>query len=1090
MSEIKLLGLSGQDNLRHMSEAGFSSVFDIIRHDRAGFLRMVPGINEKDARDIYRVARQRAENLKLLFRSWQLRREPVIAGLEKLAPDHDSGLKNSILRGLGGEGDFHELMARSSEFADTASIQSLFSPGRYAASLYAVAQKLHAKDSALSIDVRRPDLKSLILSEFSMNQEVTSLDVLLNVLQTEEGNTLSDLSSSFFPMNLPYDDNLSQIEKALAAQGRTLNGIWDVLSGTGQQAVATTYMSGAPEPELHSSTTVRAGNTAFYLKANEKMVWLTNATFGNGVVSANLVLGEPVAAAVAIPSLKFARGGAEQQLFIGISGEMKLDGKDLTDAWITGTDGQQHDKDGRFAIMANKNQNGLRPEWHLPVTMDINADQTVMFRTRKGYIGYDNNVGDGNWKNPLVLDADRENALSFTLCSDDSGKHAINPVEPLPVPALPSSTPNPPTRTTLSLTPVSYQLMVNDVLNEADIAEHYGLKNTVRNTDALVGQLNDISVYCNKTGLKFNDVLAMTAQEKYSQRGEDTDNRSQYIKYGDTHYSTVYQYGAVFLNSKLGDVQSADNRPLWIQPESRDDSGHILTPVMLNFREDTVTGLAGNAEKLIRLRQTTGLPFEALDWIIVNASRAAGYDSSSLDANVLGAMATCVDLQKRYGISSDVAVSFIGSVNPYARKQEKSLYERLFTYPDQTSAIPLGGLVNYTRGDEPYTAACCAALGVTSDEFARIAGYCFGSAGTFNMTPETAGQIYRFGTIPRMLGLSFAEAECLWTLMDGGNIGLLMLLSKSAGLAAFNLISRTEQVLAWMTDNNLNLIQLQAMVSTRHSTTATAEMYTFLQNVYHSVEGSPDAAEFERGEQIDDALRQKVLRAIAGGFGIKTNIAGPITNWLAAISGFTLADYWSAIRTFFSVEDNTTVDTLQEQAPELIFMTQRLSQLVVISRWLDLSEQDLNVLTITPTQLSTTLAGVPSPDISLMLLLSRFKRWQTQVTVTRDEALRLLPFLAEKDTAAGDAAVRISALHNLNQDTVALLGELMFGAVARPESFEQLWQLLVWARTGEALNVGAATLDDLMSMARSNEAAEDHALIARVASNLVAGLNR
>ncbi|VFS15014.1 Uncharacterised protein [Enterobacter cancerogenus] len=86
-----------------------------------------------------------------------------------------------------------------------------------------------------------------------------------------------------------------------------------------------------------------------------------------------------------------------------------------------------------------------------------------------------------------------------------------------------------------------------------------------------------------------------------------------------------------------------------------------------------------------------------------------------------------------------------------------------------------------------------------------------------------------------MLGLTFAEAECLWKLMAGGTDELLVALGKDTGFAAIVLIRRTEQVLRWMAENNLNLIQIQAMVSTVYSGTATAEMFTFLQNVYHSV---------------------------------------------------------------------------------------------------------------------------------------------------------------------------------------------------------------------------------------------------------------
>ncbi|VFS15015.1 Uncharacterised protein [Enterobacter cancerogenus] len=136
------------------------------------------------------------------------------------------------------------------------------------------------------------------------------------------------------------------------------------------------------------------------------------------------------------------------------------------------------------------------------------------------------------------------------------------------------------------------------------------------------------------------------------------------------------------------------------------------------------------------------LPFEMLDWVIVNASRAAGYDSPKLDSRVLEALAACVDLQKGYGITPNTFVSFIGPVNPYGREKVNSLYAELFIYPDQTGHIPFNANIKINDSVGLYESTCHKALGVTSDEFTRIGGYCFGkNADTFRMTEYSAGQI-------------------------------------------------------------------------------------------------------------------------------------------------------------------------------------------------------------------------------------------------------------------------------------------------------------------------------------------------------------
>ncbi|PFO77752.1 hypothetical protein COJ88_31755, partial [Bacillus cereus] len=103
---------------------------------------------------------------------------------------------------LGGGADFEDLFPeRSPEgYAESASIQPLFSPGRYLTVLYKIARQLHNPENKLHIDNRRPDLQSLILSEDNMNTEVSSLDILLDVLQPNVSSTLESLKDTYYPM--------------------------------------------------------------------------------------------------------------------------------------------------------------------------------------------------------------------------------------------------------------------------------------------------------------------------------------------------------------------------------------------------------------------------------------------------------------------------------------------------------------------------------------------------------------------------------------------------------------------------------------------------------------------------------------------------------------------------------------------------------------------------------------------------------------------------------------------------------------------------------------------------------------------------
>ncbi|MCG3471475.1 hypothetical protein L7750_14010 [Xenorhabdus bovienii] len=290
-----------------------------------------------------------------------------------------------------------------------------------------------------------------------------------------------------------------------------------------------------------------------------------------------------------------------------------------------------------------------------------------------------------------------------------------------------------------------------------------------------------------------------------------------------------------------------------------------------------------------------------------------------------------------------------------------------------------------------------------------------------------------------------------------------------------------------MASTGLNLVYLQGMVSTQWSGTAAADMFNFLQNVYSSVNNNPTNSL----KSLDPALQQKILRALSAGFSIKSNVMNIVTVWLEKITAddifpFTLSDYWNAIQTLFST-NTTTLDDLQSDT-NLVIATQRLSQLVLVVKWLSLTEQDLQLLTDFPERLIDNKTRASAPNLSLLLTLSRFKQWQTQVTVPHDEAMRCFEQLNDPTMTIGHAATLIARLHEMDKGTVEQVNTLLFGDNNWPKSFTALWQLLTWLRVGQSLNVGSKTLSDLMKMMKADPAAENTALLASVAQNLSAAM--
>jgi len=228
---------STEEAVQRLSAKGYNSVFDIVRQPKVAFCQQLSVLPMEQAQEIYALATQRVDSLNSILRAYRSRNEPVLQSLPKLGVNPSpQALTVALERSLGGSLDFEELFPdRSAEgYTDAASIQSLFSPGRYLTELYKIAKGLHKPSSPLNIDNRRPDIKTLTLSDDNMLKEASTLGILIDILisgmrRANPGATLASLETTYFPMTLPYHDNLVQIRTTLNSKGSSLQQVWDVL---------------------------------------------------------------------------------------------------------------------------------------------------------------------------------------------------------------------------------------------------------------------------------------------------------------------------------------------------------------------------------------------------------------------------------------------------------------------------------------------------------------------------------------------------------------------------------------------------------------------------------------------------------------------------------------------------------------------------------------------------------------------------------------------------------------------------------------------------------------------------------------------
>ncbi|MBN3526765.1 DUF7594 domain-containing protein [Paenibacillus apiarius] len=1045
-----------------LKQSGYRTVFDIASENLAEFQKSNPEIPSSDAKDIYQLAVQRTDNLCMLYKAWQLHNDPVVQSLPKLSADTGlQGMRAALERSLGGGADFGDLFPeRSPEgYAEASSIQSLFSPGRYLTVLYKIARQLHSPDDKLHIDNRRPDLKSLILNHDNMNREVSSLDILLDVLQPEGSDTLTSLKDTYHPMTLPYDDDLAQINAVAEARSSNLLGIWDTLLDTQRKSIlldsaairriskerqsASSIADTTPSPRTREALSLTPNSFRLLINpeptvediANHYNVMTTKTAELAAVLNMvddfclktglrfnellDLTMQKDYQSKSSEYKSRFVKFGGLENVAVSTYGAAFLTGSEETPLWV-----------GKGAVISPAADAYVRNGTY--ANTNYGSDNSLVVKqdgssgySREAYIRFDLTGLSGAVEEAKI-------SLTTTAKQLSSLRHQAHLVSDNSWDELKITWDNKPAG--------------GAIIASWDVPE--------------VGKNVKVDVT-----RQVNDALAK-GQNKLSFVIRSSAN---YGSQGDVSYA------------------SREHHEKALRPSMEIKA---MTGAGLNFTADNVVALAGRAEKLVRLARSTGLSYEQLDWLITNASRAVIEHGGELilDRLVLEAVAEFTRLQKRYGITSDMFAAFIGEVNTYAEAGKDSFYQTVFSTADHSATLPLGETLQFeVSKQERYESICCGAMGVTADEFSRIGKYCFGDkAQQITANEITVAQLYRLGRIPHMLGLRFTEAELLWKLMAGGEDTLLRTIGANPrSLEALEIIRRTEVLLDWMDAHQLDVVSLQAMVTNRYSGTATPELYNFLAQVHQS---ASSAANVTRADAQDTLPADKLCRALAAGFNLKANVMAQVIEWVDKTDGtFTLQDFWDRLQVHFNADHEDELAALEGEA-DLLQWCQQISQYALIVRWCGLSEQDLALLTGHPEQLLDGQDTVPVPSLHLLLVLTRLKEWQQRVQVSSEEAMRYFPQV-NSPTVTGDAAGKLLAhIHGWNEADTASMNDYLLGENEYPKNFEQIFTLESWVNLGRQLNVGSRTLRELVDMSEEDDTAENTDLIISVAQSLMAAV--
>ncbi|CNL22109.1 insecticial toxin complex protein [Yersinia pseudotuberculosis] len=448
----------------------------------------------------------------------------------------------------------------------------------------------------------------------------------------------------------------------------------------------------------------------------------------------------------------------------------------------------------------------------------------------------------------------------------------------------------------------------------------------------------------------------------------------------DVSFTLPYDDNLTVINAILEDKAISLREIAALLAENNDPWANPITPALVQEQLglnpasyaliDIKSPLDDNSAK--RLAHATQLSVEQLQWLNKNAIESSSDKDSPLRPEILTIISEYRRLHQRYGLSVDPFIAIINAVNTtHTNENKTSFFQQIFSTLDVDA-----GFNFLDQGS--WEVIIRKALGITAEELLRIAEYCFGKSSISNvkMNSKKFSQLYRMAMIPRTLGVSFSQAEYLWQLYSKPDENIMERIAQGKAMTIINAITVLENTLQWMSQQKLDVITLQAMLTKQYSTAATPELFNFLSNIYQTL-----------GKQVySESLKPNLYRSLANGFHLKANVVAGLVNWLAKNdTEFTLESFWKNIAMTFAEEPS--LHQLEVHQP-LIIQCQKLSQYVLIAQWAELSEQEIELILL-PNGIDNR-GSAPSPSITLLKLLSEFKRWQHEAEVSQSELFDIM----------------------------------------------------------------------------------------------------
>ncbi|KIH85084.1 Tc toxin subunit A [Pseudomonas batumici] len=745
------------DFITAMERLDIQSVFDIVRQPKGLFCQRLAELSDADGELAYDNALCYAVQIARLYRE-----EQVTADSPR-PPAQRSGIRALVEIGPSYPNLFRE---RWDEFCKVGALAAVDSPVAYLSTLYRLATtQLEAENTGdaskkIRLDIRRPDIKTLLIDQQATFKPLPMLDIANTVLSRGIERYLSGtpaagtplyrlFSQRYYPFSFPYSLAQHQCVLGLAGKKLLLGEINYLISpqlpvvggnnyGRGQQhpTVAQQLFAGLSVEQYGLLTRVSPFST-YYISHSQ----LVDGWQGPSVSNLHLFESRYTGYLLPIqPEVKHANPEAHEIVTTG--------GPMSTQVTLAFSKSGAGDKDIvlSFGVRRVTQSENYALNRHSPPSANQPACAHIQYQpadnagaalpVSPGYqTTFEMLVALGTDNGTLLLEKQR-----FTLTLDEA--YVLNGAE------------------------------------QEFFRTYYGLEVMTLNT----ASLSDLDTFMARSELNAEQVEALLSQRSQRPRlSANCPSLNPSANGGQFKlpYPHASHYGACYVNGVGSD--RFDGASAAAQDRDRFDNSMGLQENREQGRtywSITKTSLNrfDRLQRMIRLQRWMNIPFAELDTLVVSAIRGCGENNldMALNGDVMRVLGLFRYFSSHYTVSPEEFAAFFHHLSPYSTGERTPLFDQVFNSPslfdtpfvlDQQTF----DLSSEALADQKTAYQLCAGLGVqfTEGSLLQLANITIRYVGPLNRSLAIVSSLYRQARIARMFGLSIEDYCALLDLLGG-----------------------------------------------------------------------------------------------------------------------------------------------------------------------------------------------------------------------------------------------------------------------------------------------------------------------------------